>query len=144
MAMTLRELRSGRVEILPQNICNKENRPSNVSFMRRVAGELYHRFLKSGKKIGAHCTGSSESSGKYFGPINLSTQVWISLWESLHLWRVTSRSSILFTALHNFRASNKNLPCGTKIKPFKNKFRKDKKFICGAGPRRRITRVSTT
>jgi len=33
IAMTLRELRSGRVEMLPQNICNRENRPSKVSFI---------------------------------------------------------------------------------------------------------------
>jgi hypothetical protein len=39
IAMTLRELRSGRVEMLPQNICNKENRPSKVSFILGSRGD---------------------------------------------------------------------------------------------------------
>jgi hypothetical protein len=30
--------------MLPQNICNKENRPSKVSFMLGSRGELYHPF----------------------------------------------------------------------------------------------------
>jgi hypothetical protein len=48
--MTLNELRSGRVEMLPQNICSSENRPSKVSFMPGSRGELYHLCLKRVKK----------------------------------------------------------------------------------------------
>src|ERR1700693_723300 len=96
MAITLRELRRGLVEILPQNICNRENRPSKVSFMLGSRGELYHRYFKKRQKsVHRYCTMPSESRHKYFAVIKFCTQLLISMWKSEHVSRLNARSSII-------------------------------------------------
>src|ERR1700719_3500227 len=111
MAITLSELRSGRVEMLPQNICTKENRPSNVSFMLGSRDERITVIEKRQRSADPYCTISSESRAKYFALIKFCTHVLISLCKTHHAFPLTARPSILFPSLHNFRASSKNITC---------------------------------
>src|SRR5579863_3975612 len=49
MAMTLRELRSGRATILPHNIWKSEKVSSKVSFIKKSDEQLYHSCLARSK-----------------------------------------------------------------------------------------------
>src|ERR1700737_4741616 len=110
MAVTLKELRRGRAVMLPQNICSKENGPSNVSFITADRRGTLPYCLSLGSKhevqlLLCSCTSRAECSRKYFAPIKFSTQVLISLWKNGSRACLTSPASMMSPTLHHFRAA---------------------------------------
>src|SRR5215467_11061667 len=104
MAITLNTLRSGREVTLPQNICSKENGPSNVSFIKKSQTKTVSFGFCCGQKGTQESTRDAEGQKKYFSSIKFSTQVLISLWKSKLTSMLTLTSSMLLPSLHHFCA----------------------------------------
>jgi hypothetical protein len=105
IAITLRQLRSGRATMLPHSICKSEKVPSKVSFIRKADEPLYHP-RSATVKSWDDAAGKrwAELREKYFWTIKFSTQLLISVWKIGPHCQLTSLPSTPCSCLHNFGA----------------------------------------